>query len=124
MSDDELKIRQTAPYRIWGSHGSWVILALVGVFCFMGGSSFNAWLASGTVKTISASYERQSDKQVARIRELNAEVSRLNAKLLPEARKAVREAAKAVEAVEKAVGNQSSQPSVNVQQMVSPGGNQ
>lgn len=106
MSDEELARRMNKSRRFWDLHGSWVILGLVGIFCFMAGSSFNAWSTSSTVGILVASHERQDEKRVTRIRELLDDNKRLTDQLGPQvaqaAETAERAAVKAEQAVEKA----------------------
>ncbi|MFJ3487744.1 hypothetical protein ACIPL1_30605 [Pseudomonas sp. NPDC090202] len=108
MSDEELKRRQGRGRRFWDHHGSWLLLALVGICCFMAGSAFNATSTAQTVKVLVDSHERQDAQRVARIRELNQAnidlIRGVTPKVESAAEKAEQAAQKATEAVEKAGG--------------------
>jgi len=103
MSDEEIARRMNRTRRFWDLHGSWLILALVGICCWMAGSSFNAWTTSTTVEVLVASHERQDEKRVARIRELLEDNKRLTEKLGPQVAKAAKTAERAAKAAEQAV---------------------
>lgn len=85
--------------RAWDNHGSWILLAIIGVSCFMAGSQFNAASTGETVRVLVESYERQDALRTARIRELNDENRALSQRLADTASKAV---ARADEAAQKA----------------------
>lgn len=94
--------------RAWDAHGSWILLALIGVMCFMAGSQFNAASTGETVRILVESYERQDAQRQARIRELNDENRLLSQRLADTATTAVekadvaaQKAAEAAEAIKK-----------------------
>jgi len=107
MSDEEIARRMNKSRRFWDLHGSWVILGMVGIFCFMAGSSFNAWSTASTVDVLVKSHERQEEKRIARIRELQGKIEEFQGQFVPQANQAAktaeRAAIKAEQAVEKAV---------------------
>ncbi|SPZ07532.1 Uncharacterised protein [Pseudomonas luteola] len=109
---DSMARENSKTRRMWDAHGSWLLLLVIGVSCFMAGSAFNAASTSQTVQVLAESYERQDKLRVQRIRELND----LNVKLAQQvanqvhsavekadqaATKANEAAAKASEVVEK-----------------------
>ncbi|AYN94413.1 hypothetical protein EAW52_10805 [Pseudomonas sp. LTJR-52] len=106
MTDAELIRRQGKTRRWWDHHGSWVLLAAVGIACFMAGSQYNAANTSTTVRILSESYERQDALRVKRIRELidqNQILSRqLSTTVHTAVEKADQAASKANEAADKA----------------------
>ena len=85
--------------RAWDAHGSWILLVVIGVSCFMAGSQFNAASTGKTVQILVESYERQDATRQARIRELNDENLRLTRQIADKASTAV---TKAEEAAQKA----------------------
>lgn len=90
--------------RAWDNHGSWILLAIIGVSSFMAGSQFNAASNGETVRILVESYERQDTHRQARIRELNNENLRLTRQITDKAYSAVSKAEvaaqKATEAAE------------------------
>lgn len=85
--------------RAWDNHGSWILLAVIGVSCFMAGSQFNAASTGETVRILVESYERQDATRQARIRELIDENLRLTRQITGKASAAV---SRAEEAAQKA----------------------
>ncbi|TWI48060.1 hypothetical protein IQ22_04253 [Pseudomonas duriflava] len=67
---DSMAREQSKTRRAWDNHGSWLLLFIVAISCFMGGSTFNASSTGQTIKIITDSYERQDAARIARIREL------------------------------------------------------
>lgn len=106
MSDEELKRRLGKGRRLWDHHGSWLLLVVIGISCFMAGGQFQAYSDEKTLKTVIESHERQDAQRVVRIRELLGQVDELQSRLVPQAsqaaKKAEQAAQKATEAVEKA----------------------
>ncbi len=106
MSDEELKRRMGKGRRLWDHHGSWLLLVVIGISCFMAGGQFQAYSDEKTLKTVIESHERQDAQRVTRIRELLAQVDDLQSRLVPQASQAAKSAQqaaeKATEAVEKA----------------------
>jgi predicted PurR-regulated permease PerM len=86
----------TKTRRIWDSHGSWILLIIIAISCFMAGSQFNAASTSQTIKVITDSYERQENANRQRIRELNEETRQLAQQLATKADQAVQKADQAV----------------------------
>lgn len=106
MSRETPKVR-----RMWDSHGSWVLLVVIGVSCFMAGSQFNAASTSETVRILVESYERQDALRTARIRELHEENRRLSQRLADRADSVIEQAKTAAEkAAEAAAAIKQSQP--------------
>jgi hypothetical protein len=103
MSDEEIARRMNRSRRFWDLHGSWLILAMVGICCWMAGSSFNAWTTASTVDVLVKSHERQDEKRVARIRELLEDNKRLTEKLGPQVAQAAKTAERAAKTAEQAV---------------------
>lgn len=112
MSDEEIARRMNKSRRFWDLHGSWVILGLVGIFCFMAGSSFNAWTTSSTVRVLVEAHERQDGKRVERIRELINDNRKLTNQLAPQVEQAAQSAERAAVKAEQAVEKASSQEPV------------
>lgn len=106
MSDEELKRRMGKGRRLWDHHGSWLLLVVIGISCFMAGGQFQAYSDEKTLKTVIESHERQDAQRVARIRELLGQVDDLQSRLVPQASQAAkvaeRAAIKAEQAIEKA----------------------
>lgn len=106
MSDEELKRRMGKGRRMWDHHGSWLLLVVIGISCFMAGGQFQAYSDEKVLKTVIESHERQDAQRVVRIRELLAQIEQFQSRLLPEAKKAAKQAekaaVKATEALEKA----------------------
>lgn len=106
MSDEELRRRMGKGRRLWDHHGSWLLLVVIGISCFMAGGQFQAYSDDKTLKTVIESHERQDKQRVERIRELLADNKLLTDQLGPKveraAKTAERAAAKAEQAVEKA----------------------
>lgn len=106
MTDAELIRRQGKTRRWWDHHGSWILLAAVGVACFMAGTQYNAANTSSTVRILAESYERQDALRVQRIRELIDQNQRLTNQLSTTVHTAVEKAdmaaSKANEAASKA----------------------
>jgi len=111
MSDEELQKRlaRNQGRRLWDHHGSWLLLAIIGIACFMAGSQYTAMSANETLRLVVESHERQDAKRVDRIRELLAENSLLTRQIVPKvseaSEKASEAAAKAAQAVEKATAS-------------------
>ncbi len=105
MSDEELKRRRGKGRRLWDHHGSWLLLVVIGISCFMAGGQFQAHRDQKTLIAVIESHERQDAGRVARIRELLARIEEIQSRLLPEAEKAAKQAEKAAvkasEALEK-----------------------
>jgi hypothetical protein len=96
---DSMAREHSKTKRMWDAHGSWLLLFIIGISCFMGGSAFNAASTGQTIKVLSDSYERQENANRQRIRELNDENRELAKQLAIRADQAVQ---KADEAVQKA----------------------
>lgn len=103
MSDDEIARRMNKSRRFWDLHGSWVILGLVGIFCFMAGSSFSAWNTSSTVRVLVEAHERQDGKRVERIRQLLDDNKQLTETLGPQVAQAAETAERAAATAEQVV---------------------
>lgn len=109
MSDEELKRRLGKGRRLWDHHGSWLLLVVIGISCFMAGGQFQAYSDEKVLKTVIESHERQDAQRVVRIRELLGQVDDLQSRVVPQASQAAKRAEqaaqKATEAVEMAVGS-------------------
>jgi uncharacterized protein YlxW (UPF0749 family) len=98
---DSMAREKTRTQRMWDAHGSWLLLFVIAISCFMGGSAFNAASTGQTIKVLSDSYERQENANRLRIRELNDENRELAKQLAQAVQKADQAVAKASEIVEK-----------------------
>jgi len=103
MSDEELKRRLGKGRRMWDHHGSWLLLVVIGISCFMAGGQFQAYSDEKTLKTVIESHERQDAQRVARIRDLLGKIDELQARLVPQANLAAERAERAAITAEKAV---------------------
>lgn len=83
MSDDELALcrSRNKGRRLWDQHGSWVLLAIVGVSCYMVGSQMAAINANETLRTVIESHERKDAERAQRIRALTDANTRLTLQL-------------------------------------------
>lgn len=71
---------QTKAHRLWCNHGSWLLLLLIGISCFMAGSQFTALRVNDQFKMVIEAHDRQDAERIKRITRLmddNKELSML-----------------------------------------------
>lgn len=93
--------------RFWDGHGSWLLLLIVGICCWMGGSQYNAATTGRTVEILVNSQDNETAEYRKRIRQLHDKIDELNTSVRPQVQQAARDAstaaAKATEAADTAV---------------------
>lgn len=99
MIDEEISRPNNKGRRLWDHHGSWLLLGIVGVSCFMVGSQFSASHANNNLRTVVEAHAIQDAERVRRIRELIDTNTRLTVQL---GNKVEVAAERATEAVSKA----------------------
>lgn len=113
MIDEDISRPNNKGRRLWDHHGSWLLLAVVGVSCFMAGSQFTASHANNNLRTVVEAHAAQDAVRVKRIRELIDTNTRLTIRLGDKVEVAAERAEEAVnkasEVVEKARINSESQ---------------
>lgn len=55
---------------IWNSHGSWVLLLVIGISCFMAGSQFTAVRVNDQFRMMIEAHDRQDAERIKRINRL------------------------------------------------------
>lgn len=114
MSDEEIARRNNRGRRLWDNHGSWLLLAIIGVACFMAGSQFASYQANETLAMVIKSHERQDGKRVERIRELinlnNTLTIQVGGKVEVAAERATEAADRATEAADKVQSMEGQRP--------------
>lgn len=108
MSDEELArhLNKSWIRRIWDDHGAWAMVVTVAFLGYMTGVQHNAYNAHKLAKVAATLAAEQDATRVARIRELNAEVTRLSLVVAEKGQVAVEKAEKAVEGVQQMIQNQ------------------
>lgn len=108
MSDEELArhLNKSWIRRMWGEHGAWAMVVTVAFLGYMTGVQHNAYNAHQLAKVAANLAAEQDATRVARIRELNAEVTRLSGLIVNKAEAAVDNSKQAVEGVKQIMQGQ------------------
>ncbi|WP_213881220.1 hypothetical protein [Pseudomonas sp. dw_358] len=92
--------------RFWDGHGSWLLLLIVGISCWMAGSQYSASTMGSTIQILVNSQDKETDSYRQRIRELHDQIDHLNTSVQPVVQQAAKDAstaaAKASEAADSA----------------------
>lgn len=108
MSDEELKRRMGKGRRLWDHHGSWLLLVMIGISCFMAGGQLQSHSSEKSLRAVIESHERQDAQRVARIRELLGHIGDLQSRLVPQASQAAKKAEQAAQKASEALDRASS----------------
>lgn len=103
MIDEEISRPNNKGRRLWDHHGSWLLLGIVGVSCFMAGSQFTASHANNNLRTVVEAHAAQDADRVRRIRELIDTNTQLTIRLGDKVEVAAERATEAVSKAEKVV---------------------
>lgn len=109
MPDSMTRCRDKA-LRFWEAHGSWMLLILIGISCFMAGSQFAAEKNNDKFRMLIEAHDRQDAERVARInklmdgnRELSLALGRVSGDVADKAGAAAESAERAAETASQAV---------------------
>lgn len=83
--------------RFWDGHGSWLILVVVALSCWMAGSQFNAATTAKTIEVLVRSQDAQDESYRARLRELHDRLEKQASELGPQIHQAAADASRAAD---------------------------